>query len=224
MTIETLNTQSTSTFMGAGGSGQKNMDLAWKRQMEKDCFQLGDGRLALAANSESSAPVVADVKRSYATEGVVGLLENDIECAHHLQGAVIQNFSSEHMSPFVATDRQGGAAPLSGLAGMVSGQAKLLPLSFRTGAGPTQTAHAPQNDPYGAQSFNPANVLLTSSGADRCLYVRDFFTSTDALLNWIETELSRAERGSAPTRIFVNGKEYALHQGKLIREEYTHGN
>ncbi len=225
MTIEMLNTQATSSFVGAGGSSQKNLDLGWKRQMEKDCFRLEDGRLVTADADASAATVVADIETSYLTKETVGFQRNDMSGVQWLQGPNTQDYGVAYSSRFIATNGEGGIAlPLNNLAGVAAGKAKSLQPGFRTGTSVDQLAPPMPSDASKAHSFNPVNVLLTSSGADRCLYVRDFFTSTEVLLNWIDTELSRAERNSAPTRVFVNGKEYFLHQGKLIREENTHGN
>lgn len=225
MTIEMLKTQATSSFVGADGSSQKNIDLAWKRQMEKDCFQLEDGRLVTADADASAVTVAADKEASYPTKDTVGLKNNDMGGVQLLQGANAQGYGVANSSRFSASNGEGGVAlPLNNLVGLAAGKTKSLQTGFRTGTGVDQVMPPMPNDACKAHSFNPVNVLLTSSGADRCLYVRDFFTSTVALLNWIDTELSRSEFNRAPTRVFVNGKEYFLNQGKLIREENTHGN
>lgn len=221
MAVEISNSYPASGPGSGRGAVSDQNNLTWKRQLEKNCFQLDDGRLDVAdpkadvmqiacagtditAGPEDVRPA-AVIAASDAAEQTVILPADGF---HSI---------SSRARPVMSSWRvPGGAVPAESPAPTVKAASVARDRSV---------ASSPPGGATPSSLIRPANVLITETAVERCIYIRDFFSVTKELLDWVDAELDRQQYGGGPPlRVFVNGKEYALHQGKLIREEINHVN
>lgn len=221
MAVEISHSYPASGPASGRGAVSDQSNLAWKRQLEKDCFQLDDGRLDVAdpkADAMQNACADADITAGpkEARPAAVIAASRAAEQMVILPADGFHSISSR-------------ARPVMG-SWLVPG----FPVATESPRSPVETASVERDrsvawsPPAGSAPsslIRPANVLVTETATERCIYIRDFFSVTKDLLDWVDAELDRQwDGGGLPLRVFVNGKEYALHQGKLIREETNHVN
>lgn len=221
MAVEISNSYPASGLGSGRGAISDQNNLTWKRQLEKNCFQLDDGRLDVAdpkADAVQIACAGPDITagpedvRSAAVIAASGAAEQT-----GIQPADGFHFISSCARPVTGSWRVPGFA--------LPTESPASPVKTASVARDRSVAWSPLGGDIPSSLIRPANVLVTETATERCIYIRDFFSVTKDLLDWVDAELDRQwDGGGLPLRVFVNGKEYALHQGKLIREETNHVN